>query len=74
MKAAAKKHYHKRTTEHYIILSGNGELELNDECISVGPGAVIVIAPPTKHALRGEFEIINVVSPPFDPEDEYVAE
>jgi len=70
----AKMHYHKVLAEHYVVLSGSGEIELDDERIAVGPGDVVYIPPGTAHALRGRFEIINVVTPPFDPADEYVVE
>lgn len=70
----AQRHYHKKTTEYYIILEGAGEVELNDERVPVKPGDVVYIPPYTRHVARGEFEIINVVHPPFDPADEYIAE
>jgi mannose-6-phosphate isomerase-like protein (cupin superfamily) len=69
---AAKEHYHKSLTECYIVLSGSGEVELDGERVAVEPGDVVYIPPPTRHALRGHFEIINVVTPPFDSADEHV--
>lgn len=70
----SKRHYHKRTTEYYVILEGSGEVELDDERIAVKPGDVVYIPPYTKHVARGSLEIMNVVYPPFDPDDEYVVE
>ncbi len=70
----AKKHYHDRLTECYVVLTGTGEIELDDDRVAVGPGDVVYIPPKTQHALRGRFEIINVVAPPFDPSDEQVVE
>ena len=70
----AAKHYHEIAAEHYYILSGAGEIELDDETIAVQPGDLVYIPPGVRHALRGDFEIINVVAPPFDPADEYVVE
>ncbi len=67
----AQKHYHEKLTEYYIILAGSGKLELGDELVDVEPGDVVMIPPLTRHAARGEFEIINVVCPPFDGEDEH---
>ena len=69
----ARKHYHTRLTEYYIILSGSGEIELDDERVPVKPGDVIMIPPGTRHVARGELEIINIVCPPFDPADEHEA-
>ena len=70
----AKKHYHKRLTETYVILLGSGEMELNDDRVSARPGDVIMIPPLTRHVAHGNFEIINIVCPPFDPDDEIVIE
>ena len=70
----AKKHYHERLTECYVVLSGTGEVELGDERVVMEPDDVVFIPPGTQHAMRGHFEIINIVAPPFDPEDEFVVE
>lgn len=70
----AKKHFHTRLTEYYVILSGEGEMELGDERVPVKPGDVVMIPPGVAHVARGNFEIINVVSPAFDPADEHLAE
>jgi mannose-6-phosphate isomerase-like protein (cupin superfamily) len=71
---AAQVHYHEYLTECYVILSGRGDMVLNDQRVPVEPEDVILIPPGTRHALDGEFEIINIVSPPFDPSDEHLAE
>ena len=70
----AQKHYHDRLTECYVVLTGMGEIELDDDTVAVEPGDVVYIPPKTQHALRGRFEIINVVAPPFDASDEHVVE
>lgn len=74
IRGEAKLHYHKVQTEYYVVLSGEGDIELDGERHAVEPGDVICIPPGTRHALRGHFEIINVVIPPFDASDEYLAE
>jgi mannose-6-phosphate isomerase-like protein (cupin superfamily) len=71
---AAKKHFHKRLTEFYIVIAGSGAIELNDSRIKLARGDIVMIPPLTRHAARGKMEIINVVCPPFDPKDEYVVE
>lgn len=70
----ARKHFHKKATEYYVILSGTGEIELDEDNVAVGPGDVVMIPPLTAHVARGDFEIINIVYPPFDPDDEYMAD
>ena len=74
IRGAARKHYHKRQTEYYYCLEGEGELELGDERVAFVPGTAVMIPPGTPHAARGHFTIINVVVPPFDPDDEYTVE
>lgn len=67
----ARKHHHTRLTEYYVVLSGEGEIEINDERVAVRPGDVVMIPPGTRHVARGELEILNIVTPPFDPADEF---
>lgn len=74
IRGEAKKHYHERLNEHYIVLKGEGEVELDGERAPAAPGDVIAIPAGVRHALRGHFEIINVVTPPFDPDDEHTVE
>lgn len=70
----AKPHHHERLTEVYIVLRGEGEIVLDGEARAVRPGDVILILPGVVHAARGDLEILNVVSPPFDPADEFLEE
>lgn len=70
----AKKHFHKRLTEFYVVIAGSGAIELDDARVKVSRGDVVMIPPLTRHAARGRMEIINVVCPPFDPKDEYLDE
>jgi mannose-6-phosphate isomerase-like protein (cupin superfamily) len=70
----AELHYHEGLTECYVVLEGSGEMILESKRYPVEPGDVIYIPPRVPHALRGDMEIVNIVSPPFDPEDEHVIE
>jgi len=74
IRGEAKTHYHETLTEVYVILEGTGEIELDDEHVPVEPGDVVYIPPSTRHALHGHFDIINIVSPPFDADDEHMVE
>jgi|SRR4051794_11814297 len=55
------KHYHKECTEIYFILEGTGELELNDDVVSVEPGTFVRIEPGTAHRLRSERGVRTIV-------------
>ncbi len=67
----ARGHYHKRMTELYYFLEGEGEMELDGVCHPVGPGSAVLIKPGCRHRAIGEMKFINVPIPAFDPDDEW---
>ncbi len=67
----ARMHYHKRMTEIYLVIEGEGFLELDGEKISVRPMTAVLIKPGCRHRAIGKLKIINVPIPAFDPEDEW---
>ena len=69
--ADAKAHYHKRMTEIYYILEGEGQIELDGERHSVWPGDAILIKPGCRHRAIGRLRVLNVPVPAFDVEDEW---
>jgi len=64
-------HYHKKLTEIYFVLEGDGEMELDGKRIGVTPFTAIFIKPGCRHRAVGKMKIVNVSIPPFDPEDEW---
>ena len=64
-------HYHKGMTEIYLVLEGEGEIELDGERFPVKPLTAIYLKPGCRHRAIGNLRIINVPVPPFDPEDEW---
>ncbi len=72
IKQESERHYHKKLTEIYYCLEGTGTIELNQERLPLRPGIVVAIKPGTVHRAVGDLTIINVVIPPFDPDDEYL--
>jgi len=66
----AKTHYHKKLTEIYLILEGEGHLQLDNEKIPVAPFTAILIKPNCRHRAIGKMRILNVSIPTFDPKDE----
>lgn len=70
----AKTHYHKKTTEIYYVLEGNGQIELDGMRFDIGPGNSIMIKPECRHRAIGKLKILNIPVPAFDPEDEYFDE
>ena len=67
----AQVHYHKRLTEIYLVLEGEGYLELDGERVPVKPLSAILIKPGCRHRAVGRMKIINIPVPAFDPEDEW---
>ncbi len=67
----ARTHYHKKLTEIYLILEGEGHMELDGEMIPVKPMTTILIKPGCRHRAVGKLKIVNIPVPAFDPHDEH---
>jgi mannose-6-phosphate isomerase-like protein (cupin superfamily) len=70
----ARAHYHKRLTETYYVLEGEGRIELNGELHPIRPGTAVMIRPGTRHrAVAGDapLTILVIAAPPFDTADEW---
>lgn len=67
----ARAHYHKKMTEIYLVLEGEGHLEMDGELVPVRPLTAVWIKPGCRHRAVGRLKIVNVVIPPFDPQDEW---
>jgi len=70
----ARTHYHKRMTEIYLILEGEGHLELDGQLVPVKPMTAVYIRPGCRHRAVGKMKIINIPVPAFDPADEWFDE
>lgn len=71
--ADARTHYHREHTEVYHVLTcePDAAIELDGERVSVRPGATVLIPPGVRHRAVGRMTILNLVTPPFDPADEW---
>jgi mannose-6-phosphate isomerase-like protein (cupin superfamily) len=67
----AQTHYHKKMTEIYVVLEGQGSIELDGQLFPVKPMTSIMIKPGCRHRAVGKLKIINIAIPAFDPEDEW---
>ena len=68
IKQDSKVHYHKRMTEIYLVLEGEGHLELDGELVPVRPMTTVYIKPGCRHRAVGRLKIINIPVPAFDSE------
>jgi len=67
----AQTHYHKKMTEMYVVLEGEGFVELDGERHPVKPMSAIFIRPGCRHRAVGKLKILNIPIPAFDPADEW---
>jgi mannose-6-phosphate isomerase-like protein (cupin superfamily) len=71
IEADARIHYHKKLTEIYLILEGEGMMELDGDAIKVRPLTSILIKPGCRHRAIGPIRAAVIPIPAFDPEDEW---
>ena len=73
--AATRRHYHARTEEIYVVLSGSGRMEVDGEERSVGPGDAILIPPRAWHEIRAdadaELRFLCCCAPQYSDEDTF---
>jgi len=74
IKADAVAHYHRRMTEIYVVLEGQGEIELDGVRHPVKPMTAVTISPGVRHRAMGNLRILNIPVPAFDPSDEWFDE
>jgi mannose-6-phosphate isomerase-like protein (cupin superfamily) len=65
-------HYHRKTTEIYVVLEGNGQIELDGVLHPLKPLSAVYIPPGCRHRAIGLLKILNIPVPPFDPQDEFL--
>ena len=70
----SRAHYHKKMTEIYHVLEGQGILEIDDQRLELKPGITVMIKPRCIHRAVGKLKLINVPIPTFDPADEWFPE
>jgi mannose-6-phosphate isomerase-like protein (cupin superfamily) len=71
--ADARPHYHRRLTESYFVLecAADAKMELDGDWISLKPGQLVLIRPGVRHRAVGPMKVLVIVSPKFDPADEW---
>ena len=69
--AESRTHYHKRLTEMYLVLEGEGHMELDGDVVPLAPLTAVLIKPGCRHRAVGSLRIVNISVPAFDPSDEW---
>jgi mannose-6-phosphate isomerase-like protein (cupin superfamily) len=67
----SRTHYHKKMTEIYLVLEGEGQMELDGELFPLKPMTAVYIRPGCRHRAVGKLKIINIPVPAFDESDEW---
>ena len=67
----SRAHYHKQMTEIYLVLEGEGEMELDGKLFQVKAMSAIYIRPGCRHRAIGKLRIVNIPIPSFDEKDEW---
>ena len=67
----SRTHYHKTMTEIYLVLEGEGQMELDGKLFPVKPMSAIYIKPGCCHRAIGKMKIVNIPIPAFDERDEW---
>ena len=67
----SRTHYHKKMTELYLVLEGEGQIELDGQLFPLKPMTAIFIKPGCRHRAIGKLKLINVPIPAFDDADEW---
>ena len=67
----SRTHYHKRMTELYLVLEGEGQIELDGQLFPLKPMTAIFIKPGCRHRAIGKLKLVNVPIPVFDETDEW---
>ena len=69
--ATSRTHYHKKLTEIYLVLEGEGHMELDGDVVPLAPMTAVLIKPGCRHRAVGSLRIVNIPVPAFDPADEW---
>lgn len=65
----SKTHYHKRATEFYYILEGEGTMTVDGESFPIAPGTVVKLDPGAVHSSKGD-HLVLVIGVPDILEDD----
>lgn len=71
--SSTQRHYHKLAEEFYFILEGAGEMQIDEETRTVGPGDAILIPAGAWHTItaRATLRFLCCCAPPYAHDDTY---
>lgn len=71
--ASTQRHFHRVSEEFYFVLEGRGELEIDGETRTIGPGDAALIPPGAWHQLTAlsPVRMLCCCAPPYAHEDTF---
>ena len=70
----AREHYHKRTTELYYVLEGQGSVALDGVLHPVRKGSMVHIPPGVVHGAKGRMRVLVIGIPDIADDDVFFPE
>ncbi len=70
----SKLHYHKRATEYYYVLEGEGEMTVDGETFPIGPGTMVKLDPLSVHRSYGDHLVLVCGVPDIEEDDIFFSE
>jgi len=70
----SRAHFHRRLTEIYVVLEGEGVLEADGDQVPLRPMTSVMIHPGCVHRAVGKLKVLVIAMPAFDPADEFEVE
>ncbi len=65
----SKTHYHKRATEFYYVLEGEGTMTVDGETFPLSPGTVVKLDPGSIHSSVGDLLVLVIGIPDIGEDD-----
>ncbi len=70
VKGSVKRHFHRKQTEIFVVVEGNGTLEIGDSTYNVKCGDVFLCPPETIHSVKGNLKVL-VFKYNYEEDDSY---
>jgi quercetin dioxygenase-like cupin family protein len=70
----AQEHFHRRATELYYVLEGEGSVRLDGVEHEVRKGSIVHIPPGVVHGARGRMKVLVIGVPDIDDDDLFFPE
>ena len=71
-----QRHYHRHSEEFYFLIEGSGDMELDGEHRSIGPGDAVLIPAGSWHQITadtgGPIRMLVCCAPPYSHDDTYL--